>query len=399
MAPLDRSHPPTRLIDSFGRVIRDLRLSITDRCNFRCVYCMDPDVTFAPRDELLTIDEHLDIARVAVQLGVTKVRITGGEPALHPGLIDLIAGLAKFNVDGLSDIAITTNGSFLDASTARAWREAGLTRVTLSLDSLRQERFAAITRSNATVDDVLAGIEAAKNAGLDPVRVNAVIVRGVNEDELVDLAQLARRLAIDVRLIEYMPLDSAHAWERTKVVTATEMLERIGSVYPLTPIGRDTTSSPATVFRFSDQPAHSSGRIGIIASVTRSFCSTCSRLRITADGKVRPCLFAHDEWDIRPLLRTPSDSGALSVSSPVAEGKWGGGGVPTSRDGGGLPSAPNAHRNGTHVETPDSQLSDPSRDAAIARFLADAVYAKKAGHVIDSPEFRQPERTMSAIGG
>ncbi|MCH8271084.1 MAG: GTP 3',8-cyclase MoaA [Planctomycetes bacterium] len=407
--PLDRNQPPTQLIDSFGRVIRDLRLSITDRCNFRCVYCMDPDVTFAPRDELLTIDEHLDIARVAVRLGVTKVRITGGEPALHPGLIDLIRGLAGFNVDGSLDIAITTNGSFLDASTAGRWREAGLTRVTLSLDSLRQDRFAAITRSNATVDDVLAGIEAAKNAGLDPVRVNAVIVRGVNEDELVDLAQLARRLAIDVRLIEYMPLDSAHAWERTKVVPATEMLERIGSVYPLTPIGRDTTSSPATVFRFSDQPANSSGRIGIIASVTRSFCSTCSRLRITADGKVRPCLFAHDEWDIRPLLRTPSDSGALSVPSPVADG--GGaerseaegvlfpppraGEVPSLRGGGGLPSVPNAHRNGTH----DSHAPDPSRDAAIARFLADAVYAKTAGHIIDSPDFRQPARTMSAIGG
>ncbi|MCH7792547.1 MAG: GTP 3',8-cyclase MoaA [Planctomycetes bacterium] len=392
MAPLDRSQPPTRLIDSFGRVIRDLRLSITDRCNFRCVYCMDPDVTFAPRDELLTIDEHLDIARVAVQLGVTKVRITGGEPALHPGLIDLIAGLAKFNVDGLSDIAITTNGSFLDASTARRWREAGLTRVTLSLDSLRQERFAAITRSNATVDDVLAGIEAAKNAGLDPVRVNAVIVRGVNEDELVDLAGLARRLAIDVRLIEYMPLDSAHAWERTKVVTATEMLDRIGSVYPLTPIGRDTKSSPATVFRFSDQPANSSGRIGIIASVTRSFCSTCSRLRITADGKVRPCLFAHDEWDIRPLLRTVSHAERNEALHPPPSPT---GEVPSLRGGGGLPSVPNAHRNGTR----DSHASDPSRDRAIARFLADAVYAKKAGHVIDSPEFRQPERTMSAIGG
>jgi GTP 3',8-cyclase len=354
LAPRSHRQHPTRLIDSFGRVIHDLRLSITDRCNFRCVYCMDPDVKFAPKDDLLTIDEHLAIARVAVRLGVTKLRITGGEPALHPGLLDLIAGLSSLNVQ---DVAITTNGSFLDAATARQWRDAGLTRVTLSLDSLRQDRFKAITRSGSSVTEVLAGIAAAREAGLDPVRVNAVIVRGFNEDELVDLARLARDLAIDVRLIEYMPLDSAHAWERNKVVTATEMLERISRVFPLEPIGRDTTSSPATVFRFADRQtineteridggAHGEGRIGVIASVTRSFCSTCSRLRITADGKVRPCLFAHHEWDIRPLLR----SGA-------------------------------------------------SHPDAIARFLQDAVYAKSAGHAIDSPEFRQPDRTMSAIGG
>ncbi len=342
-APLDALHAD-RLVDSFGRRIRDLRLSITDRCNFRCVYCMDPDVRFAPAGELLTIDEHIRIARVAVGLGVTKVRITGGEPALHPGLIELLQGLKGL---GLTDIAMTTNGSLMDTATARRWREAGLTRITLSLDSLRPERFAAITRSDSSVEQVLAAIEAAREARLEPVRVNAVVVRGFNEDELPALASMARRLDVDVRLIEYMPLDSAHAWEREKVVPADEMIARIESVHALEPIGRDTTSSPATTFRFRDS---STGRIGIIASVTHPFCGNCSRLRITADGKVRPCLFSNDEWDIRPLLRpvTPAES---------------------------------------------------STDADIARFLADATWAKQSGHSISSPDFRQPDRPMSAIGG
>lgn len=326
-------------MDSHGRVIRDLRLSITDRCNFRCVYCMEPDVRFMPSDELLSIEEMTRLARICVGLGVEKIRITGGEPTVRQDLAAIIAALSAV---GARDLAMTTNGSLMDERRLTTWRAAGLDRVTVSIDSLDPDRFARVTRSATTPSEVVEGIRAAKRAGFDPVKVNAVVVRGFNEDDVVLLARMARELDIDMRYIEFMPLDSAHAWDATKLVPASEIVERIASAFALTPIERDDPSSTALLYRFADGAP---GRIGVIAPVTRSFCGACSRLRITADGKVRPCLFSTTEWDLRPLLR---QGGA---------------------------------------------------DEEIEQFLMDVTWTKQAGHGISSAGFTQPERPMSAIGG
>lgn len=338
-APASPHDGPTRLRDSHGRVIRDLRLSITDRCNFRCVYCMEPDVRFMPVHELLTINEMARLARVCVGLGVEKIRVTGGEPTVHPDLARIIASLSDA---GASDLAMTTNGSLMDESSLTAWRAAGLSRLTVSIDSLDPARFTRMTRSKSSPQQVVAGIRAAKRAGFDPVKINAVVVRGLNEDDVPMLAALARELDVDVRYIEFMPLDSGHTWDAGKLVPASEIVERIARVYPLVPIGRDEPSSTSLLFRFADGAP---GRVGVIAPVTRSFCGECARLRITADGKVRPCLFSTTEWDVRPLLR----SGAS--------------------------------------------------DAELTGFLVNATWTKQAGHGISSPNFEQPLRPMSAIGG
>jgi GTP 3',8-cyclase len=327
------------LIDSHGRAIRDLRLSITDRCNFRCVYCMDPDTPLLPKGELLTPAELLRVARVCVGLGVRKVRITGGEPTVHPELEAIIAGVADA---GAPDIAMTTNGMLVDENRCRAWRSAGLTRLTFSMDSLDPLRFAAITRSSCSPARVIGAIEAALGAGFESVKVNAVVVRGLNEDQVVPLAGLARRLGVEMRFIEFMPLDSGHRWDHSRVVPAAEIIQTIGAEFPLTPLGRDDPSATALDYDFADGAP---GCIGVIAPVTRPFCGACSRLRVTADGKVRPCLFSREEWDLRPLLR----SGA--------------------------------------------------GDGEVARFLADSTWTKQKGHGISLEGFVQPQRTMSAIGG
>jgi cyclic pyranopterin phosphate synthase len=329
-----------RLVDSHGRVIRDLRLSITDRCNFRCVYCMEPDVRFMEQQDLLGPAELERVARVCVGMGVEKVRITGGEPTVHPRLTEIIGRVAS--IGGGVEIALTTNGSLMDEPRLRKWKEAGLDRVTVSIDSVDPARFAAMTRSRTTPADVIEGARAAMRAGLSPVKLNAVIVRGFNEDEIVGLAGLARDLGVEMRFIEYMPLDSGHGWDRQKVVTAAEIVERIGDVYPLLLMGRDDPHSTSLSYEFADGAP---GRLGTIAPVSRPFCGACSRLRVTADGKVRPCLFGDEEWDLRPLLRGGAD------------------------------------------------------DDEIARFLVDATWTKRAGHGISSSEFVQPRRPMSAIGG
>jgi cyclic pyranopterin phosphate synthase len=328
-----------RLIDSHGRTIRDLRLSITDRCNFRCVYCMDPDVRFMPQSETLSVDEMLRVVRVCVGLGVEKVRITGGEPTVHPQLTEIIRGVAALPVH---DIAMTTNGSLMDDASLASWMRAGLRRITVSLDSVREDRFARVTRSTTPPSAVIEGIQAARRAGFSPIKVNAVLVRGVNEDEAPQLAGLARELGIEVRFIEFMPLDSGHSWDLSRVVTAEQTIRQISEVYPLRAVGRDDPSSTSMVYEFADGVP---GRIGVIAPVSRPFCGACSRLRVTADGKVRPCLFSRDEWDLRSLLR----------------------------------------RGGS--------------DDDLASFLVDATWTKQAGHGISSPTFEQPERPMSAIGG
>ncbi|MHC5026814.1 MAG: GTP 3',8-cyclase MoaA [Planctomycetota bacterium] len=326
------------LRDAHGRRIHDLRLSVTDRCNYRCVYCMDPDFRYLPKQALLSLEAYLDIAAACVELGIRKVRITGGEPTLYPMLDPLIEGLAKL---GLDDIAMTTNGSLTNVDNARRWADLGLNRVTFSLDSVRPERVRAITRATTGPETVIGAIRACRAAGLDPIKVNAVIIRGTNDDELADLASFAREHAVDVRLIEFMPLDSSRAWDRSHVVPADEMLERIRAAHDLVPVGDADPSSTSVNFTFPD----GCGRIGVIAPVSRPFCGACNRLRITADGKVRPCLFSTQEWDLGPVVRGGGDR------------------------------------------------------AAIGDFIADAVWTKQAGHGIGSDDFQPPARTMSAIGG
>jgi cyclic pyranopterin phosphate synthase len=331
-------HAAGRMLDSHGRVIRDLRLSLTDRCNFRCTYCMEPDVRFAEPGSLLQADDFVRVARVAASLGVTKVRLTGGEPTLHPALGAIIAGI---RVHAGCEIAITTNGATIDRGSLRAWKAAGLDRFTISLDSLQPDRFARITRSTCTPGRVLAAIDDCLAEGLAPVKVNAVLVRGVNDDEAADLAALARRPDVEMRFIEWMPLDSGHAWDPDRWVSAAETLATIERRFPLVPLAGDDPSSTARIFTFADG---SPGRVGFVAPVSSPFCGACSRLRMTADGMVRPCLFSTREFDLRPTLR----------------------------------------------------LDD---DRAIARFLVDATWTKQPGHGIATPEFRRPDRPMSAIGG
>ncbi len=327
------------LRDTYGRVIRDLRICVTDRCNFRCRYCMDPDIRFKRKIELLTDSEIVRLVRIASQMGVRRVRLTGGEPMVHPTLSALIRDLRGLD---LEDIALTTNGSVATKSDLLELKDAGLDRLTVSLDSVREDRFAYITRSSSSVARVLKTIEWAKEVGLNPVKLNAVVIRGFNDDELPQLADLARTMGIDVRLIEYMPLDSGKRWEMDKVFSADDMIASIHARHALIPIGRPRPHAPATGYRFADG---AEGRIGVIATVTRPFCNACSRLRVTAEGRVMPCLFSTTEWDLRTLLRSGVD------------------------------------------------------DRMIAKALVAMTLRKQAGHRILEDDYQQPGRPMSAIGG
>lgn len=329
-----------RLIDSHGRTIRDLRLSITDRCNFRCVYCMEPDVRFADRHALLSVDELLQLARACVRLGVRRIRLTGGEPTLHPELTRLIRGVAE--IDGVEDVSMTTNGSLVTPDTLAEWKDAGLGRLTFSLDAVTPEVVHAMTRSRTSADAVIRAIADTVAAGFGPVKVNAVVIRGRNEAEVPRLARLAREVGFEMRFIEYMPLDSGRKWDPSLLVSADEILERAAEAGPLTPLEREDPHGTCEVYAFADGT-----RIGVIAPVTRPFCGACSRLRITADAKVRPCLFSLQERDLMPMLRG----------------------------------------------------DQASSGEAIEQAILDAVWAKQAGHGITAPGFRQPDRPMSAIGG
>ncbi|MCU1449600.1 MAG: Molybdenum cofactor biosynthesis protein MoaA [Acidimicrobiales bacterium] len=342
--------PPTRkrlavpaptsgpLADTFGRVHSDLRISVTDRCNFRCSYCMPAEhMTWLPREGILTYEEIERVARVLRGLGVSAVRLTGGEPLVRADVPVLVSKLAAL---GFEDLSLTTNGVGLP-HLAPALVAAGLKRVNVSCDSLDRDRFATITRRDA-LPQVLEGMAAAEAAGLAPVKVNVVLMRGVNDQEVVDFAAFARDTGRPVRFIEYMPLDAAHAWERPDVVPGQEILDRISAVWPLEPIGtRDDDPAPADRYRFSD----GGGEIGVIASVTDAFCGTCNRLRLTADGALRNCLFATREWSARDLLRAGAS------------------------------------------------------DADLEAFCRKVVWAKAAGHGIDDPTFEPPARSMSQIGG
>jgi GTP 3',8-cyclase len=327
------------LQDKLGRDIHDLRISVTDRCNFSCVYCKSADPkNYFPHRDLLTWDEFLRVARVLTGMGIRKVRVTGGEPLLRDGVIDFMRQLRL--LPGIEDLAITTNG-YLLPEMARELAAAGAPRVTVSLDSTDPEKFARITRTPRSYEMVMAGVEAALGAGLKPVKVNIVLVRGFNDDEIVEFARLARRRDIVVRFIEFMPLDADHHWSRDQVVTAKEIVDAIHPVFPLEDVARNMASETALRYRFTD----GQGEIGIIAPVSIPFCGQCSRLRLTADGKIRTCLFSLREHDVRNLLR----NGAT--------------------------------------------------DGEIGRYMAQIVAHKEPGHRINETDFVQPKRTMVYIGG
>jgi cyclic pyranopterin phosphate synthase len=327
------------LLDTFGRVATDLRVSLTDRCNLRCTYCMPPEgLEWLPSDEALTDDEVVRLVGVAVSEGVTEVRFTGGEPLVRRGLVDIVRRVAEMTPR--PRISLTTNGIGL-ARTASALKDAGLDRVNVSLDTLDPARFAELTRRDRFAD-VVAGLEGATAAGLDPVKVNTVLMRGVNDDEAVPLLRWCLERGYELRFIEQMPLDAQHGWDRAEMVTAAEILGRLSETFTLTPVGSEERgSAPAETWFVDGGPA----RVGVIGSVTRPFCGTCDRVRLTADGQIRNCLFAREESDLRGPLRAGAS------------------------------------------------------DDELATRLRAALHAKKAGHGIDDPGFLQPSRPMSAIGG
>ncbi len=326
---------PRPLADSHGRVHRDLRISVTDRCNLRCTYCMPEEgMEWQPRSELLSFEEIERLARVLVeQFGIDAIRLTGGEPTLRAHLPVLVERLAALG----TDLSISTNATTLERM-AEDLAAAGLRRVNISLDSLRRDRFLELTRRD-DLDKVLAGIDAALAAGLTPVKLNVVAMRGVNDDEVVDLAAFGRDKGLRVRFIEFMPLDASGEWSPGSVVSQAEIVEAIDAVFPLDAIPRG--SAPASLWRYRD----GQGDVGVIPSVTQPFCGDCDRIRLTSDGKLRTCLFATDETDLRALVR------------------------------------------------------DGSADEEIAAVIAAAVGEKGPGHLIGQPAFIRPRRSMSQIGG
>jgi len=313
---------PVDLVDPHGRTVRDLRISVTDRCNFRCTYCMPEEgMVWLDRTELLTYDEIERIARIAVgHFGIESIRLTGGEPTVRAHLPRLIEGLAALRLaDGTKvDLALTTNGATL-RNVAGELRAAGLDRINVSLDSLRPDRFLAITRRDELAN-VLEGIVEAKRAGFDPVKVNAVIERGTNDDEILDLARWGRGIGVEVRFIEFMPLDATNEWERAKVVSQAEIVSTIDEVFPLEQVPA-RGAAPADRWRYRD----GAGTIGVIPSVTHPFCGDCDRVRLTSDGQFRTCLFATDEFDLKgPMRRGASDDELAGIIESAVGTKWAG---------------------------------------------------------------------------
>src|SRR5918992_2360104 len=288
------------LRDSYGRAIRDLRVSLTDRCNFRCFYCLphgEPPI--APKEQMLSYEEIEYLCEIFVSLGIEKIRLTGGEPMMRRDIETIISKLVKFKPAGLQDLALTTNGYFLP-DRARGLKTAGLDRVTISLDSLKRNVFKRMTGVDV-LDKVLAGIAAAKDAGLEPIKINAVIVRGHNEMEVADFAAFAREHDVKMRFIEFMPLDSGHEWARADVVSGKEIRDRINERFPLVRVEVARGSDTSSRYRFADGAP---GEIGIIAPVTEPFCGACSRIRLTADGQIRTCLFSTVEHSLRDVIRS-----------------------------------------------------------------------------------------------
>jgi cyclic pyranopterin phosphate synthase len=308
------------MVDTLRRPLRDLRVSVTDRCNFRCVYCMPrevfgPDFAFLPRAEILTFEEIARLVRIFVALGVDKVRLTGGEPLVRRSLDQLVAMIAP--ITGLHDLALTTNGALLAAQAARL-AAAGLRRVTVSLDALDDATFMAMNDAGVPVARVLKGIEAAAAAGMAPIKVNAVIKRGVNEHAILDLARHFRGTGHVVRFIEYMDVGNSNGWRMDDVVTAAEIVRRIDAEWPLEPLAPARPGEVATRYRYKD----GAGEIGVIASVTVPFCRGCTRARLSADGKLFTCLFAAEGHDLRGLLRGGgSDEEIAACVRSVWEGR------------------------------------------------------------------------------
>jgi cyclic pyranopterin phosphate synthase len=330
------------LIDTYGRTHRDLRVSVTDRCNLRCTYCMPPDFAdWMPGEHLLSVDELLTVIEIAVEQGIDSIRLTGGEPLLRPDVVEIVARINA--LPNPPRISLTSNGLRLVAL-AKPLADAGLERVNISLDTLDRERFAKLTHRDR-FDQVIAGIEAAQAAGLTPVKVNAVLMRGINDDEALPLLRHSVEHGWSLRFIEQMPLDAQGSWDRGEMVTAAEIFDLVSAEYELTPVP-NRGSAPAEEWFVNGGPA----TVGIIASVSKPFCGTCDRLRLTADGQIRNCLFARDETDLRATLR-------------------------------------------------DASLSEEERRSRIAGLFAASVLAKLPGHGINDPSFIQPERPMSAIGG
>ncbi len=299
------------LLDTFGRVHNNLRISVTDRCNLRCTYCMPEEVTFLDKHELLTFEEITRFVEIVAPLGINKIRLTGGEPLLRRDLPRLVAMVCR--VPGIKDVGLTTNGILL-ASMAQPLFDAGLRRINISLDALDPERFRQLARRDG-LDKVIAGILAAKKAGFEPVKINAVSIRGVTEPEVLPLARFARQHGLEMRFIEYMPI-GADQWERDKVYFAHEVLEQIEQgIGPLVPAKDYDPKAPAMDFDYVD----GGGRVGIIASVSRPFCMSCNRVRLTAEGKLRNCLFALKEVDLKPLLR---DGAAEEIAAIVRGNVW-----------------------------------------------------------------------------
>jgi cyclic pyranopterin phosphate synthase len=344
------------LRDSYGRQIKDLRISLTDHCNFRCSYCKStdptgsgpaawpgarlaerPDARYDEGPEAMSLDDFYRLARIFVRLGIQKVRLTGGEPLLRPGLEDFISRLSA--VPGLNDLALTTN-AWLLAEKAEALASAGLTRLNISMDSVDRGKFARITGADA-YGRVIAGIEASQRAGFHPVKVNVVLVRDLNDDEIVDFARFGRERGVVVRFIEFMPLDADHNWSREQVVTAAEVLEKIRAVYPLVEVERDNPSSTALRYRYAD----GAGEIGLVAPVSLPFCGACSRIRLTCDGKIRTCLFSLSDNDVKHLLRNGAS------------------------------------------------------DDKVAAFIEQVASRKEERHRINDPDFVQPRQSMLFIGG
>lgn len=307
---------PTSLVDGFGRVHRDLRISVTDRCNFRCTYCMPAEgLDWMAREDLLTYEELTRVARVCVErFGFDGIRLTGGEPTVRANLSVLIEQLSSLGVD----LSLTTNGTTL-TNLAPALVSAGLERINISLDSLKRERFEQITRRDE-LDKVLEGIDAAVSAGLAPVKINCVVMRGVNDDEIVDFARFGRERSVTVRFIEFMPLDAQGEWTNEQVVTKAEIVAAIGDVFPLESV-TERESDPAARWRYID----GGGEFGVIPSVTEAFCESCDRVRLTADGMLRHCLFATRELDLRTLLRNGATDDDLAEAITAEVGaKWAG---------------------------------------------------------------------------
>ena len=313
---MDMSVGRKDLVDPYGRTIRDLRISVTDRCNFRCTYCMPEEgMTWLPRSEVLTFEEIERIARLFVErFAVDGIRLTGGEPTVRAHLPVLVEKLAPLGVD----LALTTNGATFRLL-AHELRDAGLHRVNISLDTLDRDKFERMTRRDELVR-VLDGIEAAKEAGFDPVKINAVVERGVNDDEIVDLARFGRERGVEIRFIEFMPLDASGQWLDTKVVGQDEIVARIAEVFPLEQMPA-RGSAPADRWRYVDGV----GTVGVIPSVTKPFCGDCDRVRLTADGQLRTCLFETREFDLRALLRAGASDDDVAAEVERAVGtKWAG---------------------------------------------------------------------------